>query len=45
MERFGVLVVGAGPAGSAAAIYLGRGDVRVLLTDKAGAEWGQTRGV
>ena len=35
MERFDVLVVGAGPAGSAAAIHLARGGARVLLADKA----------
>ena len=31
-----MLVVGAGPAGSAAAIHLARGGARVLLVDKAG---------
>ena len=35
MERFDVLVVGAGPAGSATAIHLARAGARVLLTDKA----------
>ncbi|MDH4103602.1 MAG: geranylgeranyl reductase family protein [Thermoleophilia bacterium] len=35
MERFDVLVVGAGPAGSATAIHLARGGARVLLADKA----------
>ena len=35
MEHFDVLVVGAGPAGSAAAIHLVRGGARVLLADKA----------
>jgi len=35
MERFDVLVVGAGPAGSATAIHLARGGARVLLVDKA----------
>ena len=35
VERFDVLVVGAGPAGSAAAIRLARGGARVLLADKA----------
>jgi len=35
MEHFDVLVVGAGPAGSAAAIHLVRGGARVLLVDKA----------
>ena len=35
VERFDVLVVGAGPAGSAAAIHLARGGARVLLADKA----------
>jgi geranylgeranyl reductase family protein len=35
VERVDVLVVGAGPAGSAAAIHLTRGGARVLLVDKA----------
>lgn len=35
VERFDVLVAGAGPAGSAAAIHLARGGVRVLLADRA----------
>jgi geranylgeranyl reductase family protein len=35
MERFDVVVVGAGPAGSAAAIHLARGGARVLLADRA----------
>jgi geranylgeranyl reductase family protein len=35
VERVDVLVVGAGPAGSAAAIHLARGGARVLLVDKA----------
>ena len=35
MERFDVLVVGAGPAGSAAAMHLARGGARVLLADRA----------
>ena len=35
MERFDVLVVGAGPAGSASAIHLARAGTRVLLADKA----------
>jgi geranylgeranyl reductase family protein len=35
MERFDVLVVGAGPAGSATAMHLARGGARVLLVDKA----------
>ncbi|MFN8224887.1 MAG: geranylgeranyl reductase family protein [Gaiellales bacterium] len=35
MRRFDVLVVGAGPAGSASAINLARGGARVLLVDKA----------
>jgi geranylgeranyl reductase family protein len=35
VERFDVLVVGAGPAGSATAIHLARGGARVLLADKA----------
>lgn len=35
MERFDVLVVGAGPAGSATAIHLARRGARVLLVDKA----------
>jgi geranylgeranyl reductase family protein len=34
MERFDVLVVGAGPAGSATSIRLARGGARVLLVDK-----------
>ena len=35
MERFDVLVVGAGPAGSATAMRLARGGARVLLADRA----------
>jgi len=35
MERYDVLVVGAGPAGSATAMHLARGGARVLLADKA----------
>jgi geranylgeranyl reductase family protein len=35
VERFDVIVVGAGPAGSATAIRLARGGARVLLVDKA----------
>jgi len=35
VERFDVLVAGAGPAGSAAAIHLARSGARVLLADKA----------
>ena len=35
MERFDVLVVGAGPAGSATATHLARAGGRVLLVDKA----------
>jgi len=35
MERFDVLVVGAGPAGSSAAIHLAQGGARVLLADRA----------
>ena len=35
MERFDVLVVGAGPAGSATAMRLARGGAKVLLADKA----------
>ena len=35
MERFDVLVVGAGPAGSSTAIHLARAGARVLLADKA----------
>jgi flavin-dependent dehydrogenase len=34
-ERFDVLVVGAGPAGSIAAVVLARGGARVALLDKA----------
>lgn len=34
MERVDVLVAGAGPAGSAAAIHLARGGARVLLVDR-----------
>src|SRR4051794_26538427 len=35
MERFDVLVAGAGPAGSATAIHLARGGAHVLLADRA----------
>ncbi len=35
MEQFDVLVVGAGPAGSATAIHLARAGARVLLADRA----------
>jgi geranylgeranyl reductase family protein len=35
VERFDVLVAGAGPAGSATAMYLARGGARVLLADRA----------
>ena len=35
MERFDVLVVGAGPAGTATATHLARAGARVLLADKA----------
>ena len=35
VERFDVLVVGAGPAGSATALHLARGGARVLLADRA----------
>lgn len=35
VEHFDVLVVGAGPAGSATAIHLARGGARVLLADRA----------
>lgn len=35
MQRTDVLVVGAGPAGSATAIHLARGGARVLLADRA----------
>jgi len=35
VERFDVLVVGAGPAGSAAATHLARAGARVLLADRA----------
>ena len=35
MQRYDVLVVGAGPAGSATAIHLARGGARVLLADRA----------
>ena len=35
VERVDVLVVGAGPAGAAAALHLGRAGARILLVDKA----------
>jgi geranylgeranyl reductase family protein len=35
VQRFDVLVVGAGPAGSSTAIHLARAGARVLLSDKA----------
>jgi geranylgeranyl reductase family protein len=35
VEQFDVLVIGAGPAGSATAIHLARGGARVLLADRA----------
>lgn len=35
MERYDILVVGAGPAGSATAIHLARGGAKVLLADRA----------
>ena len=35
VEHFDVLVVGAGPAGSATAIHLARGGASVLLADRA----------
>jgi geranylgeranyl reductase family protein len=35
VERFDVLVVGAGPAGSATALHLARGGANVLLAEKA----------
>src|SRR3954454_21487013 len=35
VQRFDVLVAGAGPAGSATAIHLARGGARVLLADRA----------
>ena len=35
MQNYDVLVVGAGPAGSATAIHLARGGARVLLADRA----------
>ena len=35
VERYDVLIAGAGPAGSATAIHLARGGARVLLADRA----------
>ena len=35
MERYDVLIAGAGPAGSATAIHLARGGARVLVADRA----------
>ena len=34
-----VVIVGAGPAGMAAALYTGRAKLKTLLLDRAGRRW------
>src|ERR1700738_3763978 len=40
-EDWDVVIVGAGPAGMAAALYTGRAKLKTLLLDRAGAGGGQ----
>src|SRR5579871_1298177 len=40
-DEWDVIIVGAGPAGMAAALYTGRGQLKTLLLDRAGVGGGQ----